>query len=126
MDLGERRALGGPIPQSRRPPTSTVPAMNLQNFKYVALAEATTFLLLLVSSVLKRTADFDAGVTILGPIHGILFIAYVVMVFSLRDPMRWSDKVTFWILVGAILPFGGYVVDWWLNRNPPPAEAARA
>ena len=100
--------------------------MNLQNFKYVALAEATTFLLLLASSVLKRTADFDTGVTILGPIHGLLFIAYVVMVFNLREPMAWSNKVTFWIHVGAVLPFGGYVVDWWLNRNAPPAEAARA
>ena len=21
-----------------------------------------------------------------------------------------------WLLLGAILPFGGYVVDWWLLR----------
>ena len=101
--------------------------MNLRNFKAVALIEATTFLLLLVSSVLKRTSDFELGVTILGPIHGIFFIAYVVMALSLREPMGWNGKVTFWILVGAVLPFGGYVVDRWLEKNPPAeVEPARA
>lgn len=100
--------------------------MNLRNFKIVALTEATTFLLLLVSSVLKRTSDFEIGVTVLGPIHGILFVAYVVMVLNLRDPMGWSSKVTGWILVGAVLPFGGYVVDRWLEKNPPAGEPSRA
>lgn len=94
--------------------------MNLRNFKVVAFFEATTFLMLLTSSVLKRTSDFDAGVTILGPIHGLLFLAYVWMVYNLREPMAWDRKVTFWIVAGAMLPFGGYVVDWWLSRNPPP------
>ena len=99
------------------------PPMNLRNFKIVAILEATSFLLLLVSSVLKRTNDWPLGVEILGPLHGVLFLSYVVMVFNLRDEMRWNTKVTTWLLVGAVLPFGGYVVDWWLNRNPPPAEA---
>lgn len=97
--------------------------MNLRNFKIVAILEATSFLLLLVSSVLKRTNDWPLGVEILGPLHGVLFLSYVVMVFNLREEMRWSTKVTIWILIGAVLPFGGYVVDGWLNRNPPPAEA---
>ena len=97
--------------------------MNLRNFKVVALIEATTFLLLLLSSILKRTSDFEVGVTVLGPIHGLLFIAYVVMALNLREPMGWSGKTTGWILVGAVLPFGGYVVDRWLERNPPPETA---
>jgi len=97
--------------------------MNLRNFKIVALTEATTFLLLLVASVLKRTSDFEIGVTVLGPIHGILFIAYVVMALDLRSKFGWSGKVTFWILAGAVLPFGGYVVDRWLEKNPPTARA---
>ena len=53
--------------------------------RWIALAEATTFLALLVASVIKRTADNEIGVQILGPIHGPLFIAYVVNVFSIRE-----------------------------------------
>jgi integral membrane protein len=91
--------------------------VTLRNFRYVALAEATTFLALLVAAVVKRTDGNELGVQILGPIHGLLFIAYVVMALNLRQELGWTNKQTFWILVGAVLPFGGYVVDWWLVRR---------
>jgi hypothetical protein len=41
----------------------------------------------------------------------------VVNVFAIRTAERWNTKVTVWILVAAVLPFGGYVVDWWLARE---------
>lgn len=91
--------------------------MNLRNFRYVALAEATTFLALLAASVVKHTGGSEIGVKILGPIHGLLFIVYVVMALNLREEAGWTGKQTFWILVGAVLPFGGYVVDWWLAQR---------
>jgi integral membrane protein len=91
--------------------------VTLRNFRYVALAEATTFLALLVASYVKRTDGGELGVQILGPIHGLLFIAYVVIALNLRSQLGWTNKQTFWILVGAVLPFGGYVVDWWLARR---------
>ena len=85
--------------------------ISLKTFRIVALTEATTLLLLLVASVLKRTADADYLVTILGPIHGALFLAYVFMALYLRPDMGWSNRTTLLILLGAVLPFGGYVVD---------------
>lgn len=92
--------------------------MTLRNFRYVALAEATSFLALLVASIVKRTDGSEIGVHILGPIHGLLFVAYVVIALRLRvEEIGWTNKQTFWILVGAVLPFGGYVVDWWLVRR---------
>lgn len=91
--------------------------MTLRNFRYVALAEATTFLLLLAASVVKNTGGSEIGVQILGPIHGLLFIAYVVFALQLREPEGWTAKQTIGILIGAVLPFGGYVVDWWLLRR---------
>jgi integral membrane protein len=91
--------------------------MSLKTFRYVALAEATSFLALLVATVVKRTDGGEMGVQILGPIHGLLFIAYVATALTIRADQGWSPKVTFWILVGAVLPFGGYVVDWWLLRE---------
>ena len=97
----------------------------MKAMRYIALAEATSFLALLVASYLKRQGEGETGVSILGPIHGLLFIAYVVMALKLRAKQGWSAKTTFWILVGAVLPFGGYVVDWWLVRNtrePPVAS----
>jgi integral membrane protein len=91
--------------------------VTLRNFRYVALVEATTFLLLLAASVIKNTGGTEIGVKVLGPIHGLLFIAYVVMALNLRESAGWTGKQTVWILIGAVLPFGGYVVDWWLARR---------
>jgi integral membrane protein len=91
--------------------------VTLRNFRHVALAEATTFLALLVASVVKHTGGSEIGVKVLGPIHGFLFVVYVLMVWQLHTEAGWTGKQTFWILVGAVLPFGGYVVDWWLARR---------
>ena len=91
--------------------------MTIERFRRVALIEATTFLMLLVASAIKNTGGSEIGVKVLGPIHGLLFIAYVVMALNLRESAGWTGKQTVWILVGAVLPFGGYVVDWWLARR---------
>lgn len=93
--------------------------MNLRNFRHVALLEATSFLLLLLASYVKHFHDQALGVQVLGPIHGLLFIAYVVIALNIRDTLGWSAKTTLLILLGAVLPFGGYVVDRWLERNSP-------
>jgi len=93
------------------------PDVSLKTFRYVALTEATSFLALLIATAIKRTGGSEVGVQILGPIHGLLFIAYVYIALVIRNQQGWSPKVTFWILVGAVLPFGGYVVDWWLLRE---------
>ena len=92
---------------------------SLKTFRIVALMEATSFLMLLVASVLKRTADADVLVTILGPIHGVLFIAYVLIALGVRPEQGWDARTTLLVLLGAVLPFGGYVVDRWLARREP-------
>lgn len=91
---------------------------SLRTFRHVALAEATSFLALLAAAVIKRTSDNEVGVLILGPIHGALFVAYVVIALSIRTANCWTPRETVGILAGAVLPFGGYVVDWWLQRRP--------
>ena len=90
---------------------------SIKTFRYVALAEATSFLILLVCSVLKRTCGFEEGVPVMGPLHGTLFLAYVVIALSVRAAAGWTGKQTLRVLVGAVLPFGGFVVDRWLART---------
>jgi integral membrane protein len=90
--------------------------------RYVALAEASSFLALLVAAYLKRQDQGELGVQILGPVHGALFIAYVLLAMNVRSQARWSTLATAGILLGAVVPFGGYVVDRWLARNPPRDE----
>jgi len=98
--------------------------ISLKSMRCVALAEATSFLALLVATYVKYSADAPAGVAILGPIHGALFVAYVLLAFNLRPRLGWSTRTTAGVLLGAVVPFGGFVVDRWLASRTPtkPAE----
>lgn len=55
----------------------------------VALLETASFAVLLVGSVLKRTTDTDL-VPVLGPLHGGLYLALVVLVLACLTRLRWS------------------------------------
>ena len=90
---------------------------SVKTFRIVALLEATSFIALLAATYLKHFQDQPEGVSILGPIHGILFLAYVAIALAIRPEQRWSNKQTLGVLVGAVLPFGGFVVDRWLART---------
>ncbi len=91
----------------------------MRPFRTVALVEATSFLALLVATYVKRTDGGEMGVTVLGPIHGALFVAYVLIALNVRPRAGWSNQTTLLVLLGAVVPFGGYVVDRWLDRQPP-------
>lgn len=90
---------------------------SIKTFRYVALAEAVSFLILLAFVVVKYTQDAPGGVQVMGPIHGLLFIAYVVVALAVARPAGWTLRQTIGVLIGAVLPFGGFVVDRWLART---------
>ncbi len=92
---------------------------SIRNLRYVALIEATTFLALLVATFVKYQDNSPQGVQILGPIHGLFFVLYVLLTLSVRSAAGWDAKTTLLVLLGAVLPFGGYVVDRWLSRQTP-------
>ncbi|SFP41987.1 MULTISPECIES: DUF3817 domain-containing protein [Actinomadura] len=93
-------------------------------FRYVSIAEAASFLLLLlVAMPLKYGADAPAGVQLTGPVHGVLFMAYVGLVFLVREQLRWDLRRTVLALGAAVLPVAPFFVErrW---TTPPAAEAA--
>lgn len=93
----------------------------LPTLRVVAVVEATSFLILLVATAVKYGADAPIGVQIMGPIHGLLFVAYVVLALMLWNERGWSPRTGALVLVGAVLPFGGFVVDRAILRDEPVA-----
>lgn len=86
----------------------------LRAFRVVSLAEAASFLfLLLVAMPLKYAAGLPIAVQIVGPIHGTLFLAYVAFVFLTRSRLRWSPVRTLLALVASVLP----VAPFYVERN---------
>ncbi|RKS76791.1 integral membrane protein [Actinomadura pelletieri DSM 43383] len=94
-------------------------------FRYVSLAEAVSFLvLLLVAMPLKYGADAHAGVQVVGPTHGALFIAYIGLVFVVRSRLGWNLKRTVLALAAGVLPVAPFFVERYWAKRPVSAPAS--
>lgn len=82
----------------------------------IAVAEATSYLVLLAAVVWFRLLDGPDLVAVLGPIHGIVFLVYVGAVWKARDEHGWSGRVVMVLLGASVLPFGGF---WVADRLSP-------
>src|SRR3954453_17477259 len=81
----------------------------LRWFRLVALAEAISWLLLIVATIVKYAADAPLGVHVLGPIHGVLFLAYVILALETKRRLGWDARTLLVILAESILPGGGFL-----------------
>jgi integral membrane protein len=78
-------------------------------FRVVAIAEALSWLALIVATIVKYAGDHPIGVQILGPIHGVLFLAYVALALAVRGRLSWSSRTSLMVLGDSILPGGGFL-----------------
>ncbi|CAM3740297.1 DUF3817 domain-containing protein [Kibdelosporangium persicum] len=87
-------------------------------FRLFALAEAVSWAGLLVGMFFKYVVVHnEIGVQVFGPIHGVIFVGYVLVALALRGPQRWDVRTTFLALVASIPPFGTVVFERWANRR---------
>lgn len=86
--------------------------------RVIGILEGLSFLvLLLIAMPLKYWADSPQMVAIVGSLHGLLFVLYILAVIHVTIKHRWS----FWKFAAAcaasVLPFGPFVVDRKLLRD---------
>lgn len=82
-------------------------------FRAVAWLEAVTYLVLLVGVVIYRVLDGPDFIGVMGPIHGVLFLAYLLLVLRIRQDQGWGLWQTAVIVVASALPLGGF----WAGRH---------
>jgi integral membrane protein len=92
----------------------------LRTLHFTSRLEATSYLLLITATIVKYAADNPAGVSILGPVHGVLYLIYVCALMRWYDHLGWSfSKAVLAAALGA-LPFGGFHVGrTWLPKPIP-------
>ncbi|MDQ2796550.1 MAG: DUF3817 domain-containing protein [Actinomycetota bacterium] len=81
-------------------------------FRVVAVVEAISWLILIVATIVKYSTNphKQLGVQIMGPVHGVLFLAYVALVlFAVRRKVKWDARTTLIVLADSIIPGGGFV-----------------
>ena len=87
-------------------------------FRIIAFLEGVSYLLLLFVAVpIKYNLGDPAYVKLLGMPHGLLFMAYLVLAYLLKDEQKCEGKSFLIILVASVIPFGTFYVDKKYLRN---------
>jgi len=82
---------------------------NLEGISYLVL--------LLIAMPFKYFFDYPLAVTIVGAMHGVLFVAYVIMVAFIFVTKRWSYFWAVWAVFLAFIPFGTFYLDKQLKTK---------
>jgi len=86
--------------------------ITLKNFRIIAFLEGLSYLILLgIGTPLKHFTGNDIIVKSMGMPHGLLFVAYVLFAFLLKDEQKWNLKEFVIILICSLLPFGTFYAD---------------
>lgn len=86
-------------------------------FRAVALAEACTWVGLLFGMFVKYAGDSETGVKIFGPLHGGVFVLYVVVALVAARVLRWDARTAFLGLAASVPPLVTLWFDHWATRT---------
>ena len=87
-------------------------------FRTVALAEACSWIGLLIGMFIKYVPQTtELGVQIFGPIHGAIFLAYVVVTLLTSRVLGWSRRTTLVALICSVPPLATAWFERVATRN---------
>ena len=91
--------------------------MNVKTLRAVGLLEGCSFLLLLfIAMPVKYMWDNPILVKYVGMAHGVLFVAFLVVLLVVCERQKWSLSVFILGLLASILPFGPFLFDRKLKQ----------
>jgi len=100
------------------PTALTTPSTVARVFRAVAIAEAVSWVLLLAGMFVKwvlRTSE--VGVQLAGPVHGAVFVAYVLVSLLAWRVLRWSPRTALLALVASVPPLCTVWFERWARRT---------
>jgi integral membrane protein len=87
-------------------------------FRLMGFLEGLSLLVLLfIAMPLKYFADLPQVVTIVGALHGGLFIGYLLIIAYTTYKIRWSILWAIFAVVVAFIPFGNIILDAKLKKS---------
>ena len=86
--------------------------------------EGTSYVVLLfIAMPLKYGFDMPLAVKYVGWAHGVLFMAYIVFEALAALEQKWTVTFSAAAFLASLIPFGTFVLDWQLRKNPSDAGA---
>ncbi|MGI5221132.1 DUF3817 domain-containing protein [Nocardia sp. CA-290969] len=88
-------------------------------FRFFAVLEAISWLGLLIGMAFKYlpAEGNEIGVKIFGPVHGTIFILFVLVALLASREFEWNWKTTVLALLSSIPPFFTVLFEVWAVRT---------
>ena len=88
-------------------------------FRLIALAEAASWVGLLIGMYFKYlgSPQTEIGVKLFGPVHGGVFVAFLVAAAVVGISHRWTAVTWLLALLGSIVPLGSVIFLIWADRS---------
>jgi integral membrane protein len=74
-------------------------------------------LLVLVAMPFKYLAENEAPISVIGPLHGFLYMVYLLVSLDLAVKSKWPWTRTLWVLIAGTLPFASFFVEHKVTRE---------
>lgn len=88
----------------------------LRRLEIASVLEATTLVVLVCVAVpLKHLGHYDVAVRVMGPVHGLAFLAYVWTVLQTVTGGGWSSRAIARLFLTAFIPFAGFTTPAFLR-----------
>ncbi|WNV90093.1 DUF3817 domain-containing protein [Umezawaea sp. Da 62-37] len=87
-------------------------------FRLLATAEAVSWAGLLIGMLFKYAlVENEIGVKVFGPIHGAVFVVYILVTLLASSALKWERGTALLALLASIPPFGTVVFERWATRT---------
>ena len=88
-------------------------------FRLIALAEAVTWVGLLVGMYFKYLGSprTEIGVKVFGMAHGLVFIAFVILAVLVGMAFKWTVSTWLLALLASIVPLASVIFLIWTERT---------
>lgn len=91
----------------------------LGRLRLVSILEGLSLLVLLgIAMPLKYLAHLPEAVRIVGLIHGVLFVSYVLLLVQNAIEQRWPFRKAGLALLLSVVPFGAFYAERRLFQTP--------
>jgi integral membrane protein len=89
-----------------------------KRFRFVAILEALTWVGLLTGMAFKYLPENgnEIGVKIFGPIHGGVFVLFLIVTLLSARALRWTPVVTLVALISSVPPLATAAFEVWAVR----------
>ncbi|WP_127585468.1 DUF3817 domain-containing protein [Paenibacillus koleovorans] len=93
-------------------------ATSLGRLRIITLLEGLSYMVLLgIAMPLKYAADLPEAVRVVGSLHGLLFVLYMLAVAHVTFVHRWSIGKVLFAVGAAFVPLGNFLLDRRLLRE---------